>query len=467
MVDGNIAFVITDKFMYRLLGGEEKAVAVANKALEMNLKVGSPYFIFIDNVNKANPKAYTNNNLTVETSNLCSEITLFTDENHSFVCCLSSLNLFKWDEWKEWKSLETGLGVIELSVYLLDAVLEEFIKRATPMVGLGRAVRSAKKGRALGIGVMGLHHLYQKKNLPFKSKAARELNIEIFKTIKERSHQASKDMALEFGEPEWCKGTGYRHSHLTAIAPTRTNSVISGAFSPGIEPTDNNYYTAKQAKGSFVRKNPLLENLLESKGFNTPETWDSILDKSGSVMHLDCLSIDEKLVFLTAREIDQEEIIRQAADRTPYIDQAQSINRFIHPNIPLKKYAELMFKAWKNGVKSLYYTKSSSEKVIGKVRNVAHIITKPDCPYCVKTKELFDEKGIEYTEYSREDVSHFGWKTVPQIWYQGHHIGGYQDLVQFVNSQSVNLKIVGGLEDTPKIIKREDSEYEECESCSG
>ena len=436
MIDGNVAFVCTDEFMYKVLANEPNAKKVWAKALEMNLKVGSPYFVFIDNVNRQNPDAYVKHGLEVKTSNLCSEIMLYTDESHSFVCCLSSLNLFKWFEWKNWRGMNSGMTVVELAIYLLEAVIEEFIKRARNMTGMGRAVRSAEKGRALGLGVMGLHYLYQSQNIPFKSKEARELNVEIFRAIKEQAVQASKNLAEDYGEPEWCQGTGMRHTHLLAVAPTRNNSVISGAFSPGIEPIDSNSYTAKQSKGSFIRKNGLLEALLESKGKNTPDVWDSILEKNGSVMHLDFLSIDEKLVFLTAREIDPEELVRQAAERQPFICQGQSLNRFVHPSIPIKKLNELVFKAWKSGNKSTYYTKSSSEKVIAKVEKEAHIITKDDCPYCQKAKELFDRLGITYTEYKREDVEYFPWKTVPQIWFQGHYVGGYNDLVEFLGSSS-------------------------------
>jgi len=432
MIDSNVAFTVSDNFMHKVMSGDEQCKKVWAKALEMNLKVGSPYFIFIDNINKLNPQSYLNHGLKVSSSNLCSEITLYTDENHSFVCCLSSLNLFKWDEWKNWVGMNSGKSVVELSIYLLDAVMEEFIRRAKNMTGMGRAVRSAEKGRALGLGAMGLHYLYQKKMLPFKSKEARELNIEIFKTIQEQAKKASRDMALEYSEPEWCEGTGMRHTHLTAIAPTRTNSVISGAFSPGIEPIDSNSYTAKQAKGSFIRKNGLLKELLASKGLDTPEVWDKILHDNGSIMNIDGLSIAEKLVFLTAREIDPEELVRQACDRTEFICQGQSLNRYVHPDIPIKKFNDLVFKAWAGGTKSTYYTKSSSEKVIAKVENQAHIITKPDCPYCDRAKALFAKLGIQYTEYQHADTVDFPWKTVPQIWFQGHFIGGYDDLLEFL-----------------------------------
>lgn len=323
------------------------------------------------------------------------------------------------------------------------------------------------------LGSMGLAYLYQLNNLPFKSLEARALNIEIHQRIQQEAIKASKDLALEYGEPEWCKGTGMRNTHLCATAPTRTNSVISGAFSAGIEPIDSNAYTAKQAKGSFTRKNPLLQKLLQEKGIDTPETWEHILNNNGSVLYLDSLSINEKLVFLTAREIDQEELIRQAADRTPYICQAQSLNRFVHPNIPLKQLSELVFKAWKGGVKSTYYTKSSSEQVLAKVKNKATIISKDNCPYCDKAKQLFKELNIEYTEYSRKDVAYFPWKTVPQIWYEGHFIGGYSELLEYTETlkKDVNLLPNKTQYDITNKVVIEDTlnvGYDnECESCSG
>lgn len=315
------------------------------------------------------------------------------------------------------------------------------------------------------LGSMGLAYLYQLKNLPFKSKEARSLNIEIHKYIKEYAFKASKDLAVEYGEPEWCKGTGMRNSHLTAVAPTRTNSVITGAFSAGIEPIDSNAYTAKQAKGSFTRKNPLLVKLLQEKELDTPETWEHILQNNGSVLYLDSLSINEKLVFLNAREIDQEELIRQAADRAPYICQGQSLNRFVHPNIPLKQLSELVFKAWKSGVKSTYYTKSSSEQVLAKVKNKATIISKENCPYCEKAKNLFNQLSIDYIEYKREDVKYFPWKTVPQIWYEGHFIGGYSELLEYTAKLNKTMPLLKS--DALKFSYEHTQETEDCISCSG
>lgn len=775
MIDGNIAFTVTDKFMESVLRNEPDAIKVWSKALECNIKTGSPYFIFIDTVNRKNPDAYKLHNLIVETSNLCSEITLFTDEEHSFICCLSSLNLSKWFDWKDWIG-KSGKGVIELSIYFLDAVLSEFIERASNIEALYRAVNSAKKGRALGLGVMGLHYLYQKQNLPFKCTPARELNIEIHRIIQEKSSLASMQMAKEYGQPIWCEGTPFRHTHrcvhkdttiltkkglepikdlvgteveiwngfewskvkpfktkdddelwevkldggysltctkdhrwfiqnnrfkkeviketkdlnigdklskwdlpiingserfpfaytagfftgdgsynkskpkyanckqrkeirlygvnkdkhqcigkieikegcnvkttkdgalrfyipdevpekfevpsinctledklnwlagyfdsdgskngqiasvnkeclfkvknmalscglftriksnkdeglftlmfrpsellilnaytlrvkfeqrkyskaprlkvvsikqvnngpsycLTdelkgsclfngirtaqcAIAPTRTNCVITNSVSPGIEPTDNNAYIAKQAKGSFVRKNPLLVELLKSKGIHTPEVIDSIVNRNGSVMHLKELSIDEILIFLTAREIDPYELVRQAADRTDFICQAQSLNRFLHPNIPISKFNDLVFLTWKHGVKSSYYTKSSHEKLIRKVQNEAYLITKPDCNYCDKAKQLMTELGIKYREFNHSDCTYYPWTTVPYIWYQGHAVGTYEDFVEVIKVQNENNNPTKTRIVLSRIDQDEEAENElhECVNCEG
>jgi len=394
----------------------------------------------------------------------CAEILEYADPLHTFVCCLCSLNLSLWEDWKDYKSQNTNKTVPELAVYLLDAVMDDFIFRGSKEPGLANAVRSAQKGRALGIGTMGLAYLYQQKNLPFHSFDSRNLNIEIHKYIKQLTEKASRDMYLEYGGCEWSEGTKMRHSLLRATAPTRTNCVISGAHSPGIEPSDSNSYTAKQAKGSFIRKNHMLEALLETKNKNTYEVWDSILYHNGSVFHLDFLDINEKLLFATAREIDPEALLIQAADRTPYIDQGQSLNRFVHPNIPIKKLNDLIFKTWKSGVKSTYYTKSSSEKIIDKVKNKAHIITKPDCIYCTKAKELFTTLGISYSEYSLDTVTHFTWNTVPQIWLEGHFIGGYHDLLEFTNINNNKSYNTSSLNSVPS-LSPVTSSFQECSSC--
>jgi ribonucleotide reductase alpha subunit len=384
----------------------------------------------------------------------CAEIMLPMDENHSFTCILSSINLAKYDEWLNWRGRNTGKTVPELGIYFLDAIIEEFVHKAERIPSMGRAVRFTRKARALGLGSMGLHALYQSRGLPFASKASRELNIEVHRYIDEMTLKASQDMAVEYGEPEWCEGHGVRHATRTAIAPTKTNSVICGAVSEGIEPLVANLFTAGNAKGTFVRHNPYLEAHLEAIGKNTQKVWDSILDERGSVQHLDFLSDQAKGVFKTAREIDQFEIIKQAADRQPYICQGQSTNLFVDPEASAEYLMRLHLSAWKMGLKSLYYLKSSSLQVkkkksdAAKVR-VALVVTKSDCPWCIKAKDLLKSQGYVIQEKDRSGVPDSEWPytTVPQIWLNGEHIeGGYEGLERKFGQES---------------------EYSECLACQG
>ena len=452
-IDSNIAVTITDDWVESLLSGDLEKKRIFGEVLRSRMISGSPYIIFIDNANRANPECYTQRGLSVKLSNLCSEIFLHTDENHTFVCVLSSLNLARWEEWKDWTGPATGKTAPELAIYLLDAVVEEFCHKADRITSMGRAVRFARKSRALGLGTMGEHALYQSKHLPFASDPARQLNTETHRFIKEKALKASRDIASTYGEPEWCQGTGLRHTHLMAIAPTKSNSVICGAGSEGIEPIDANYYVAKQAKGTFVRKNRYLVEHLEKIGRNTDDTWESILEFRGSVQHLHFLDDYSKDVFKTAREIDQFEIIRQASDRQKFVCQGQSINLFVDPEATPEYLLRLHLSAWKAGLKSLYYLKSSSllvkKKKPGTTR-VAKIITKSDCPYCSMAKSLLRSQGWTINEVDRATVpdSEWEWKTVPQIWLNGQHIGGYTALAE---------KLSGGGEKT----------YGECAACEG
>jgi len=382
----------------------------------------------------------------------CSEIVLYTDENHSFVCVLSSLNLAKWDEWKDFR-FKSGRSVPQVCTNLLEAVVTEFLNKTAGKWGMGRSRRFAQKSRALGIGTMGLTMLYQIKGLPFKSKESRKLNIEIHKFIYEEALKESKNLAKIYGEPEWCKGHGIRHTHLMAIAPTRTNSVITGAFSPGVEPIDRNYYVIKQQQGTFIRKNPILEKVLESLGKNNSETWESISLMDGSVKHLNFLSEKQKEIFLTAREIDQKEIIRQACDRQAYVDQAQSINLFVDPDIPAKDLIELHLLGWKNGLKSLYYLKSSSPLKIKNKKEIL-IVTKPGCEYCSKAIELINiQKNVNLTvkDYKNKEIHdiivNIDWNTYPKIFINNKFIGGYNEVLQFFGHKT--------------------EKYEDCLSCEG
>lgn len=448
-VDSNMALTITDEWIESMIAGDTHKQELFGEVIKTRMISGSPYLMFIDNANRQNPDCYVVRDLSVKTSNLCSEIFLHTDEHHSFVCVLSSINLSRYDDFSGWKSPTSGRSVPQLAIHLLDAVVSEFIRKAKDKVGLGRSVRFAEKSRALGLGTMGLHTLYQKRGLPFSSQKARELNIETHQWLREESETASKELAQKFGEPEWCLGSGKRHTHLLAIAPTRTNSVISGAFSQGIEPMDSNYFVAKQAKGTYVRKNPVLEKLLCDRGVST-DVWEQILATKGSVQELDCLTVSEREVFLTAREIDQFELIKQAADRQKFICQGQSLNLFVDPESDPAYIIRLHLSAWKMGLKSLYYLKSSSLLTQKKVIP-ALIVTREDCPYCTKLKELLTSEGVSYEEITKAEAVQKGywqqeWKTVPQLWLYKRHIGGYNDYL--------NLK-----------TKHTEPNYDDCISC--
>lgn len=349
----NHCAVIPDEFMNSMLAGNTEDQLTWIEIMKTRLETGEPYLMFEDTVNNANPQGYKDNNLNVSMTNICTEITLATDEMHSFVCCLSSVNLFRYDEWKD-------KGLIRIAVRFLNGIMNEFIRRASKMIGFEKAVRFAEKSRAIGVGALGWHSLLQSKMLPFDSFGAMMLNAEIFKLIGEESDKASRELAEKFGEPEWCKGTGRYNTHTVAVAPTRSNSIIAGDVSYGIEPFVANAFSDQTAQGIFIRRNAQLEHVLETLGHNTPEVWKSIVNNEGSVQHLDFLTETEKAVFLTAYEINQMAIIKQAAQRQKFIDQAQSVNLFFYPTVDPKYFSDVHIEAWKLGVKTLYYVRSDS-----------------------------------------------------------------------------------------------------------
>jgi ribonucleoside-diphosphate reductase alpha chain len=346
---------IDDKFMQRLEHRDPEAMELWVEILKSRVETGEPYLMFKDNVNNQNPPAYVKNNLDVTMTNICSEIALHTDEEHSFVCCLSSLNLTKYEEWKD-------TDLVETAIYFLDGVLEEFLVKTNGKDSLIRAHRSAKKGRALGLGVLGWHSFLQSKGLPFNSIASTSWTNRIFSQIKNQAEDASRKLAEEYGEPIWCKGTGMRNTHLIAIAPTVSNSTISGGVSAGIEPIPANVYTFNSSKGTFIRKNPVLEKYLEDKGHNTEEVWQQILKDRGSIANLpeDIMPFDDKEVFLTFAEINQLALVEQASVRQKYVDQAQSLNLAFDPG-DSPKFINLVHQtAWKLGLKTLYYLRTDS-----------------------------------------------------------------------------------------------------------
>jgi ribonucleoside-diphosphate reductase alpha chain len=353
--------VIDDEFMNKLEDRDPKSLKIWGEILKTRLETGEPYIMFGDNINKANPAAYKNNNLQVSMTNICTEIALYTDELHSFICCLSSLNLARWDEWKDYK-FENGMTLPELSTWFLEGALQEFIDRAKNIKFFENTVRSATKGRAIGLGVLGWHTFLQSKGLPFVGIQANAYTRMMFDFIEKEALKASRDQAKEYGEPEWCKGTGLRHTHHLAPAPTVSNAHISGGVSPSIEPIPANVYNLKTAKGVFIKRNKILETLLEKKGYNIDSVWDQILKDQGSVVGLPdyILTDEEKEIFLTFKEINQLEIVKQNGIRQQYVDQAISLNLTFDPNDSPKWISQVHKEAWKQGIKTLYYLRTES-----------------------------------------------------------------------------------------------------------
>ena len=386
--------VIGDKFMRKLQDGDETARRKWGKLLQKRKATGEPYIMFKGNVNKQNPPMYKENGLKVFMTNICSEITLHTDESHSFVCCLSSLNLAKYDEWKD-------TDLIYTSIWFLDGVLSEFIQKAKGLRGFENSVRSAEKGRALGLGVLGWHTYLQQRGIPFEGMPAQFETRKIFSQLKIESERASRDLASEYGEPLWCKDSGFRNTHLRAIAPTVSNSKLSGDVSAGIEPWAANVFTEQTAKGTFIRRNSELEKVFKKVGINTKETWDKVLEDGGSIQDIQeldnwcfcngkVLRCDEipphdlqktfpvKDVFKTFKEINQLDLVRQAGIRQQYIDQAVSLN-LAFPAIAEPKWInQVTMEAWKQGVKTLYYMRT--ESVLR--GDIATKAMDPDCLSC-------------------------------------------------------------------------------------
>lgn len=369
----NNAINLTDDFMQKVCNEELvelvdpkhgktgrtiPATELWEKMLEMRAETGEPYLNFIDTVNRNKPSWITNTNYLISQSNLCNEIHLMTDKERTAVCCLSSLNLEKYDEWKD-------TGLVGDLVRFLDNVLEYFIALAPEEVS--RAVYSASKERAIGLGALGFHSLLQSRNIPFESggfNSASQLNNIIFSDIKEQAVAASKVLASERGEPDDCKGSGMRNSHLLALAPNASSSSLIGV-SPSIELYAANAYTSQGRAGSFLIKNPHLDKILRSMDCATESwleaQWKSVIENDGSVQHLEYLTPHQKMVFKTSNEVDQRWVIEHAADRQKKICQGQSLNIAVSPDITKQALSDLHMLAWKKGVKGLYYCRSASK----------------------------------------------------------------------------------------------------------
>ena len=346
------------------------------KLLETRVATGEPYVSFIDTINDALPETQKKLGLKVHHSNLCTEITLPTNENRTAVCCLSSVNLEKYEEWKN-----DPLFVPDL-VRFLDNALSHFIENAPESVF--RAKFSAASERSIGLGAMGFHAYLQSKGIPFESALAKALNLKIFKKIKQEAVEESERLAIKRGEAPDMEGTGMRNAHLLAIAPNASSSIICGTTSPSIEPYRANAYVQKTMSGSFLVKNKYLEKLLEKKGMNTDAVWQSIVAQRGSVLHLDELSDYEKDTFKTSIEINQQWVIEHAADRQQYVCQGQSVNVFVPADVNIKELHDIHMLAWKRKIKTLYYCRSEAikraELVSKKVERT--IIPEADCLAC-------------------------------------------------------------------------------------
>ena len=386
--------VVGDKFMRKLEQGEPDARRKWGKLLQKRKATGEPYIMYKGNVNKSNPDMYKKNGLKVHMTNICSEITLHTDENHSFVCCLSSVNLAKYNEWRD-------TDLVYTATWFLDGVLSEFIQKAKNMRGFENSVASAEKGRALGLGVLGWHPYLQQNGIPFEGMEAQFETRKIFSQLKIESERASRDLASEYGEPLWCRESGFRNTHLRAVAPTVSNSKLAGNVSAGIEPWAANVFTEQTAKGTFIRKNGELVKVLRKAGVNNKDTWDKILEDGGSVQDIKELDkwcyLDGKMVlceeitngdrekvypvkdvFRTFKEINQMDLVKQAGVRQQYIDQGVSLN-LAFPSIASPKWInQVTMEAWKQGIKTLYYMRT--ESVLR--GDIATRAVDPDCVAC-------------------------------------------------------------------------------------
>jgi ribonucleoside-diphosphate reductase alpha chain len=357
------AVTVSDKFMEEMVNGDPDKRKLWAKVIQRRGEIGYPYIMFSDTMNRNSPEVYRDKGAKIYNSNLCSEIALSNSEDESFVCVLSSMNLLHYDEWKD-------TDAVEVMIYFLDSVVTEFCTKLEELRDNGtiegrrafyymeRAYNFSKRQRALGLGVLGWHSLLQLKGYPFDSRESAKLNVEVFKLIKEKSYTASKELAQLFGEPEYLKGYGRRNVTLNAIAPTTSSAFILGQVSQSIEPIWSNCYVKDMAKLKITIKNPVLQKLLQSLGKDDKKTWDTIKKHDGSVQSLDFLTDEQKLVFRTFPEISQSAIINQAAVRQDYIDQAQSLNLMIPPDLPTKEINKLLVDAWKLGVKTLYYQHS-------------------------------------------------------------------------------------------------------------
>ena len=428
------------------------------RIIETRFRTGEPYLNFIDTANRNLPQALKDLGLKINGSNLCNEIHLPTSADRTAVCCLSSLNLEYYDDWKD-------TNIIRDLVRMLDNVLQYFIENAPDTIT--RAKYSASRERSIGLGAMGFHSLLQKHGVAWESELAKEINTVVFNHIKTEAVAETELLAKERGEYPDGEGTGRRNSHLLAIAPNASSGVILST-SPSIEPLKANAYTHRTRAGSFLVKNKYLDKLLKQKGQSNDATWTSIITKKGSVQHLPFLTEGEKAIFKTADELDQNWVVQHAADRQKYICQGQSVNLFFPSGAPKSYVNQVHLRAWKEGLKGLYYLRTESkqraENVSEKVERVALqgdmrnvVYSKKDCPFCSMAKEELRLRGIPFDDIDLAEISKSAAevtgrkdvKSVPQVYIAGEYVGGYKELLELLN-KPVEL-----------------NEGDECRACEG
>lgn len=373
IINLSLGVCIGDEWMKSMIDGNHEKRTIWARILRKRRESGYPYLFFKDTVNNARPQILKDKDIWIYASNLCSEIALPSSAEETFVCNLASMNLLKYDEWKE-------TDAVEVMIWFLDAVMEEYIEKTDGIMFMKSANNFARTWRALGLGQLGWHSYLQSKSIAFESFEAHMLTIEISKFIDDRSREATKELAIEYGEPEGMLGTGERNLTRCAIAPTTSSSFILGQVSPSIEPLASNYFTKDLAKGKFTYRNPYLDKVIQwynqngVEGFSGyDEIWLSILKHGGSVQHLDFLSQHEKDVFKTFSEITPLSIVQQAGARQKFIDQAQSLNILIHPDVSAKDVNALIIEGWKLGVKTFYYQRSANpaQELVRDIMNCA------------------------------------------------------------------------------------------------
>jgi ribonucleoside-diphosphate reductase alpha chain len=362
---------VTNEFIDKVKEGDSEARKVWAKVLQRRSEVGYPYILFTDNINNNKPEVYRDKDMKIHASNMCSEIALPSSNEETFTCVLSSINLLHWEDIKQTDAIET-------LTYFLDTVVTEFINKTKGDNYYKRANTFARRHRALGLGVLGWHSYLQSKMIPFESRDSAKKNLEVAKTLKEKTHAASAELAKLFGEPELLVGYGRRNTTLMAIAPTKSSSTILGQVSQSVEPEFSNYYVKDLAKTKMTVKNPYLTEIFKDLGKDTDEVWETIRKADGSVQHLDFLNDNQKDVFKTFAEINPRSILDQAAIRQQYIDQAQSINLMIPSDTPVKDINSLYLYAHAVGVKTLYYQYGMSQAQALSRKKVM----KEDCSSC-------------------------------------------------------------------------------------